>query len=167
MKKVLVAISILIVVIVILLLLGKKQITTGIVIDAPADAVWAELTDFPRYPEWNPFIKKVSGEIAKGGTIEVTFHTKGSDPVVFTPTILANDPNSLFQWEGRLLMPGIFTGRHTFQLETIDAKKTRLVQKEDFNGILVLFFNFDSTVEGFTLMNEALKKRVEGARKRG
>ena len=165
MKKASLLVSILIVVIVVLLLLGKKHISTDITINAPAEAVWAELTNFPKYPEWNPFIKKVGGEIKKGGTIEVTFHTKGSDPMVFTPTILVNDANSLFQWEGRLLMPGIFTGRHTFKLEKIDAKKTRLVQKEDFSGILVPFFNFDSTIEGFTLMNEALKSRVEGMRR--
>ena len=162
MKKASLLVSILIVLVVILLLLGNRHISTEITINAPVDAVWAVLMDFPKYPEWNPFIPKVSGEIKKGNTIEVTFHTKGSDPMVFTPEILVNDANSLFRWQGRLLMPGIFTGRHTFKLEKIDEKKTRLVQKEDFNGILVPFFNFDSTIEGFTLMNEALKKRVEG-----
>ncbi len=44
----------------------------------------------------------------------------------------------------------------------VDPVKTRLVQEEDFNGILVPFFSFDSTVEGFTAMNKELKKRVEG-----
>ncbi len=167
MKKASLLVSILITFVVILLLLGNRHISTEITINAPVDAVWAELMDFPKYPEWNPFITKVSGEMKKGSTIEVTFHTKGSDPMVFTPEILVNDANSLFQWQGRLLMPGIFTGRHTFQLEKIDAGKTKLVQKENFNGILVPFFNFNSTIEGFTLMNEALKKRVEGACKRG
>ncbi|HPI90566.1 MAG TPA: hypothetical protein PK859_14770 [Spirochaetota bacterium] len=50
---------------------------------------------------------------------------------------------------------------HTLDLVEIDAGKTKLVQKEDFSGILVPFFNFDSTVSGFTMMNEALRKRVE------
>jgi hypothetical protein len=162
MKKASLLVSILITLIVILLLLGNRHISTEITINAPADAVWAELMDFRKYPEWNPFISKVSGEIKKGSTIEVSFHRKGSDPMVFTPKIQVYDANSLFQWEGRLLIPGIFTGRHTFQLEKIDAKKTKLVQKEDFKGILVPFFNYDSTIEGFTLMNQALKKRVEG-----
>jgi hypothetical protein len=161
MKKASLILSIFIAIIVLLLVFGNKHISTDITIDAPAGAVWEELTDFPHYPEWNPFIKKVSGEIKKGGTIEVTFHTEGSDPVVFTPEINLIEANNVFQWQGRLLMPGIFTGRHTFQLVKIDANRTLLVQKEDFNGILVPFFNYDSTVEGFTLMNRQLKKRVE------
>ena len=165
MKKASLVLSLLIAAVVILLVLGNRHLTTDITIDAPADAVWAVLTDFEKYPEWNPFIVKVSGEIKKGGAIEVTFHTKGSDPVVFTPKILLNEKNNIFQWEGRLLMPGLFTGRHTFQLVRVEPRKTILVQKEDFNGILVPFFNFKSTIDGFTLMNRELKKRVEnGAR---
>jgi hypothetical protein len=165
MKKASLVLSLLIAVIVVLLVLGKKHISTEISIDAPADAVWAVLTDFGKYPEWNPFIVRVSGDIKKGGTLEVTFHTKGSDPVVFTPTVLLNEKNSIFQWEGRLLVPGIFTGRHTFRLVSIGPAKTRLVQEEDFNGILVPFFSFTSTEDGFSLMNSELKKRVEtGAR---
>jgi hypothetical protein len=160
-KKVSFALSLLIAVIATMLILGNKHISTEIAIDAPAEAVWAELTDFGKYPEWNPFIVKVTGDAVRGGTLEVTFHTKGSDPVAFSPTVLQNEKSSIFQWEGRLLMPGIFTGRHTFQLVRIDAVKTLLVQKEDFNGILVPFFSFKTTVDGFTLMNRELKKRVE------
>jgi hypothetical protein len=37
------------------------QIKTEIPIGAPASAVWSILMDFERYPEWNPFIKKISG----------------------------------------------------------------------------------------------------------
>lgn len=161
MKKASFVVSLIIALFIILLLLGSKHISTEITIDAPVEAVWAELMDFPRYPEWNHFIKKVSGEIKKGSTLEVTFHVKGSDPVVFTPEIKEYEVNNVFQWEGRLFMPGIFTGKHTFQLVKIDPKKTLLVQKEDFNGILVPFFNFKSTIEGFTLMNKEFKKRVE------
>ena len=38
---------------------------------------------------------------------------------------------------------------------------TGLIQIDKFNGLLVPFFNFDSTVEGFELMNKALKERIE------
>ena len=31
-------------------------------IAAPPTAVWAILMDFDRYPEWNPFIVKISGD---------------------------------------------------------------------------------------------------------
>lgn len=38
------------------------SISTEIDIAAPPNAVWAVLTDFDRYNEWNPFIVKLSGD---------------------------------------------------------------------------------------------------------
>ncbi|KAL9135287.1 MAG: hypothetical protein Q9175_003523 [Cornicularia normoerica] len=38
------------------------SISTGIDIAAPPIAVWAVLTDYDRYPEWNPFLVKMSGD---------------------------------------------------------------------------------------------------------
>lgn len=144
-----------------LLLLGDKSISTEIIINAPADKVWEELTDFNSYPEWNPFIRKVTGEIKKGNQIEVTFQTGEEKPMVFTPDIIQLEKNKLLQWEGKLFLPGIFTGRHTFELTSIEANKTKLIQKDDFYGVIVPFFNFESTVHGFESMNKAFKERVE------
>ncbi|MCP4138275.1 MAG: SRPBCC domain-containing protein [bacterium] len=160
-KKGLYAFAILAITISLLSTFGKKDITTEITMDAPINTVWLELTDFSKYPDWNPFIKKLTGDIKEGNTIEVTFHAKGSDPMVFTPEIKLKEKNKILQWEGKFLLPGIFTGKHTFELTKLEENKTKLVQKENFKGILVPFFNFDSTEEGFNLMNKELKKRVE------
>jgi hypothetical protein len=161
MKKALIIFLVLGAIVIFLSFLGNKHISNEITINAPVNKVWNTLIDFNKYPEWNPFIRKASGTIKKGEIIEVTFHTKGSDPITFTPKIILLKENDILQWEGRLLMPGIFTGKHTFQLLSIDNNKTQFIQKENFNGILVSFFNFDSTIEGFKLMNGALKKRIE------
>ena len=161
MKKVFYIFVVLIVIIIVLLIFGKKHISTEIMLNAPINKVWIELTDFSKYPEWNPFIRKVKGEIKKGNVIEVTFQIQGNEPFVFTPEIKLNEENDIFQWEGKLFLPGIFTGRHTFQLIKIETNKTKLIQKEDFNGILVPFFSFESTIEGFNLMNKEFKKRIE------
>ena len=37
------------------------SISTEIDIAAPPNEVWAVLTDYERYPEWNPFMVKLSG----------------------------------------------------------------------------------------------------------
>lgn len=160
MKKVIV-LSLLLLALAVLLFLGRKSISTEIIINVPAHLVWSEFTDFKSYPQWNPFLRKLTGNVKEGNTIEVTFQIRDSDPVVFSPRILKHEKDRIFQWEGRLLMPGIFTGKHTFELMELEENKTRLVQREDFNGILVPFFDFDSTIEGFELMNQALKERVE------
>jgi hypothetical protein len=160
MKK-LILLSLIFILMLALLIFGKKSISTEITINAPADKVWEELTDFSKYPDWNPFLKKVTGEIKKGSKIEAEFHTKGQKPMVFTPVILILDKNRILQWEGQLFIPGIFTGKHTFELIEIEKNKTKLVQQEEFKGILVSFFNFQSTIDGFELMNKAFKERVE------
>jgi uncharacterized protein YndB with AHSA1/START domain len=43
-----------------------NQLHTEIEINGPAERVWAVLTDFASYPEWNPFIRQVSGELNIG-----------------------------------------------------------------------------------------------------
>jgi hypothetical protein len=126
--------------------------------------VWNEFTDFGAYPAWNPFIRSIHGDVKTGNRIEATLRIPGRDPMVFTPVILAFERNRILQWEGRLLLPGVFTGRHTFRFEPAGPGRTRLVQEEGFSGILVPFFGLDATREGFTSMNSALKSRAERGR---
>jgi uncharacterized protein YndB with AHSA1/START domain len=38
-----------------------KELRSEIDIVAPTERVWRVLTDFSAYPEWNPFIRRVSG----------------------------------------------------------------------------------------------------------
>ena len=103
-----------------------RELRTDIEIEASPARVWAVLTDFERYPEWNP--------------------------------------QKTFRWLGHLLIPGLFDGEHIFELEPFSENSTRLIQREEFQGILVGLFwrNLDTDVRsGFVAMNEALKKRVE------
>lgn len=37
-------------------------IHTSIDIAAPPEKVWAALTDYERYPEWNPFMRRIEGD---------------------------------------------------------------------------------------------------------
>lgn len=164
MKKALYILLLFIGVIILLLVVGKKSLYTDITINAPVDSVWNEFSRFSEYPGWNPFIKKISGDMKVGGKIDITIQPKGGNPVDFNPTVLIYKEKSVVQWEGKLFVPGIFTGRHTFILVSLDKDKTRFIQKEDFNGILVPFINLDSTLEGFKEMNSLLKSRVEKGR---
>ena len=141
-----------------------RQITTEIEINASVEKVWAILTDFKKYPQWNPFIKSIDGEIIEGASFEVTLEQPDSKPMVFKPKCLKFEKNKEFQWLGHLFIPGIFDGEHIFSLLDLDNGKTKFTQKENFKGLLVPFLWKQlntKTRAGFELMNEKLKELAE------
>ncbi|MGZ4891826.1 MAG: SRPBCC family protein, partial [Halobacteriota archaeon] len=48
-----------------------KRIRAEIEINASAERVWHILTDFAAFPQWNPFIRQISGELTVGGKLDV------------------------------------------------------------------------------------------------
>jgi len=142
----------------------NRSIKTEIVIDAQAEKVWATLLDHQSYPEWNPFIKKISGSTKEGNNLAVTIQSEGNSPMDFEPVVLVNNKDQEFRWVGKLFVSGIFDGEHYFILEKVDGNHTRFIHGENFTGILsgiLLGMIRNDTEEGFNSMNEALKKRVK------
>lgn len=139
-----------------------KQIRTEIVIKARPEAVWNVLTDFERYPEWNPFITSLKGKPVKGEKLVARIEPPNGSPMTFKPTVLVSDTNKEFRWLGHLLFPGLFDGEHIFELYENTDGTTTFVQREEFRGILVPLFAkmLDTkTLAGFELMNRKLKER--------
>jgi uncharacterized protein YndB with AHSA1/START domain len=66
----------------------EKEIVTEIEINAPPSRVWEILTDFEKYPTWNPFIKKISGEAVRNEKLEVHMPDPRGGTMIFTPTVL-------------------------------------------------------------------------------
>ncbi len=54
-----------------------KEIHTEIEINVSAEKVWRVLTDFPAYDEWNPFVRRVEGEVRVGARLHVSAHYFG------------------------------------------------------------------------------------------
>lgn len=83
----------------------------------------------------------------------------------FKPVIQSLVPPNELVWLGRLLLPGIFDGRHSFELKDNGDGTMTFKHSEQFNGILVPFMRKKLNREitaGFRQMNEALKAHVEG-----
>jgi hypothetical protein len=144
---------------------SAKEIRTEILIQAPPEKVWAILTDFEKYPEWNPFIRSVTGEVAVGKEISILLTTPpDSSEMTFTPTVLVFEPNKELRWLGHFWFTGLFDGEHKFELIDNGNGTTTFRQSEEFGGILVPFFSSKldvDTVNGFKLMNEKLKELAE------
>jgi hypothetical protein len=140
-----------------------KSIQAVTEIAAPVETVWAQLTAVASYAEWNPFITKFDGELTVGARPEVQIAPPGGRSMMFRPTITEVSEGERLEWVGRVLMPGIFDGRHSFWLEAIGDDRTRLTQAEQFSGLLVAVTGgmLAKTQAGFEAMNEALRVRAE------
>jgi len=142
----------------------KKQISTQIEINATPDKVWNILMNFEAYAEWNPFIKSISGEAIVGKHIKASIQPPDAMVMAVKPMVLANNKNTEFRWLGKLLFKGLFDGEHIFQLIDNNDGSTTFIQSEKFEGILVSLFSkmLDvNTVNGFNMMNRALKQKAE------
>jgi hypothetical protein len=132
-------------------------------IDAPAERVWQIVSDFAHYPEWNPFIVRAEGEQRPGARLEVTIVAPGVRAVTFKPTVLDLRPGRLIRWKGRLLLPGLFDGRHALSVDPLDDERARFTTHEEVTGILLPFLGkvMRASQEGFEQMAAAVKARAE------
>lgn len=139
-----------------------RTITTTIELDATAEEVWDVLTDTAAYPRWNPFITRLDGTLEVGSRVQLRIAPPGGKPMVFRPIITVVEPGHRLAWLGRLLIPGLFDGAHSFTLQPTDDGRTRLVHSESFGGVLVWFAGslLEDTTAGFEAMNDALREHL-------
>ncbi len=139
----------------------EREIKTEIAINASPDKVWVILNDFVNYPQWNPFIKSIKGEVKVGIKITVRIEPPNAKGMTFKPKVLAYETNKELRWIGHLLFSGLFDGEHKFELIDNGNGTTTFIQSEKFNGVLVGLLNIENTKNGFEAMNEKLKEWVE------
>ena len=140
------------------------ELNSEIEINASPEIVWKLLTDTSRFPEWNPFLRRLSGELKVGQKLVVFMQPSGANGMEFKPVVMKVEPNRELRWLGHLILPGLFDGEHIFQIEALDDKRVRFHQREIFSGILVplLKKSLDAdTRRGFNEMNQKLKELAE------
>jgi hypothetical protein len=142
-----------------------KEIKTEILINSTPQKVWSVLLDFSNYPFWNPFIQAVRGRLQLGKNIKIRLRFPGNNTEIWIKSkVNVLEAHKELRWMGRFMLPGLFDGEHTFELVSNENGTTTFRQSEQFKGILVPFFQQmldKSTIDGFRLMNEKLKERVE------
>lgn len=140
-------------------------IETEIAISAPPKAVWAVLIDFETYPVWNPFIRRIEGRPISGERLRTELTSSpDASPMRFSPRVLAAEPGRELRWLGRLGIPGLFDGEHSFRLSPTLAGGTKFYHSERFSGLLVPVLRskiLTDTATSFAAMNDALKARAE------
>jgi hypothetical protein len=139
------------------------QVYGSIEIDAPPSRVWDVFTDTSSFPSWNPFIRRMIGELVVGRhiTIELKF---GCVPMWLHPRVTVVRPPSELRWLARQPIPGVFDVERVFEFEPYGAKGTRFVQYETGRGLLapLLMPVLEHPIaQGYAKLNEALRARVE------
>jgi hypothetical protein len=142
-----------------------KEVHSEIQINATPEQVWEVLTNFERYPEWNPYMVKASGTLVAGQDVRMTLRPPGKDQKSSKSMLTIVKPNQELRWQGFTVFGGLIDHEHIFTIEELEPNRVRFVQSERFQGLLVPFTwksRSASIKAGFEAMNDALKKRVEG-----
>jgi uncharacterized protein YndB with AHSA1/START domain len=98
-------------------------------IAAPPEVVWAVLTGFEQWPDWNPDVKSMSfeGPVAPGSE----FRWKAG-PGTIVSTLEQVDPPRYIRWRGRTLS---IKAIHEWRLEP-SSGGTKVETDESFSGLL-------------------------------
>jgi hypothetical protein len=140
----------------------RHVLRTDIDIAAPPDDVWTHLVDFGAYREWNPFIPAATGTAEVGRRLTLRMQPPGRRAMTMRPRVTEARPGGVLEWLGRLGVPGLFDGRHRFDLLATPSG-TQVRQSEAFSGVLVRPLRgwLDGNVlSGLAAMNAALRDRV-------
>lgn len=143
----------------------KLAIHTEVTINASIQLVWDVLTDISEYPNWNPFIKSIEGQLVNDSKLRVELDFNYKRTMTFTPKVVTVTPGEHLAWLGAGGLNGrIFDGEHHFSLRQEASGSTVLEHYENFCGIFTRIFGHymgDDTKTGFEAMNKALKARCE------
>jgi hypothetical protein len=141
-----------------------KLIETTSRIDAPPEVVWGVITDFAAYPDWNPFITSLGGDLREGARLRATFQLANRKPRTFRPTVTVVDPGRRLVWRGRLAIPKLFDAEHGFVVRPFDSG-TGFVHTERFRGVLPSLLSgvLTATHDAFIRMDQALVARAESS----
>ncbi len=143
---------------------GTAELYSEIEIHAPSERIWEILSDFQKYPDWNPFIRSIRGNLAEGERITADLRPQGAAGMTIRPVLIRVIPGRELRWRGHLFVRGLFDGEHVFEIRQLGDGTCLFVQHEYFSGLLVrLLENMlkTDTARGFAGMNEALKARAE------
>ncbi|RCJ24922.1 hypothetical protein A6S26_17095 [Nostoc sp. ATCC 43529] len=141
-----------------------REIAVETDIYASADRVWKILTDFNQFPNWNPFIKKVEGDLREGCKLKLSVELPSGKTAIFQPILTKVVEKSNLIWLSRFIIPGLFDGEHIFEIKSKGNNIVSFVQRERYSGLFVPLFwkNLEATaLESFRIMNQGLKERAE------
>lgn len=142
------------------------DVRTSITIAAPPGRVWAVLTDFAAYPQWNAIISRVRADLRQGGAIKFRIRMDASPELGFAARFTRFEAGRALAWRGGApLVPALAWGEHYFELAPA-GDGTLFTHGEHFGGLLGLVMRgavHARVTRTYTRFNELLRARAEAA----
>ena len=141
------------------------QIDARIEIDAPIERVWKVLTDFERYPEWNPFTVRVDARLELGAAVRMRVNLVGPFVQPQTEYITTLEEDRRVCWTLNQLPTRLLSATRCQWLEPLSPERTRYASTDVVTGMLapLVIGLFGAAMQrGFEHTCRTLKARVEG-----
>src|SRR6266536_494773 len=144
----------------------RTELRSEVEISAPIAHVYGVLTDFGSYPEWNPFLTSLSGKLEVGQKLALEMSLPEGQTYLLKPVLTRVTENAELRWRGGFVFPALLEAEHFFLLTERQTSVTRVVQGQNFSGLLLRFAGNSLTLaaRGSVYLNQALKKRAESTR---
>lgn len=132
-------------------------------IEAPAEVVWAVLTDFERYAEWNPFVVEARCDLRPGGAIDMKVKLLGPAQRQ-VEYIQAVEPGKGFSYNMKPFPLGGLSSLRSHQIIDLGGGRSHYCSHFHLQGWLmpvVRGLMRGALQRGFGSMSQALKARAE------
>jgi hypothetical protein len=145
-------------IVLLLSLTGAKRVKTEVTIAATPSEIWSVLVNTAQYKDWNPVIVSVEGSYTLNSIIKnkVKMPPDGKLTSMSTKVKGLKKNEELFQFGGTR---GLMTFAHRWILIPVKGG-TRVIQQEEYRGLIVWFWKASMMEAVYSRANEALKKRV-------
>ena len=144
------------------------EINHEIDIDAPASAVWAVITDFDSYPQWNPFVVSAQSSLKPGEPIDMKVKLLG--PVQRQVEIILNvDEGKGFSYCMKPFPFGALSSERSHRIVDLGDGRCHYSSHFHLQGWmmpLVRGLMKSALLRGFNNMSEAIKQRAESMKTR-
>ena len=138
-----------------------RVVTVSTTVDGPKRDVWAALTDFGSYAEWNPVFTEAAGEAREGAALDLVVALPGHDPESLDAEVLIVRAGRKLRWQDRLVLPGRaglgVRVRPGAARRTAGSASTRCMHIE---GLLAPFADTAAAREALELQGAALAARL-------
>jgi hypothetical protein len=138
---------------------------TAFPIGACADTVWEVLTDFEQYPERNPSLPSISGELRPGSTVSLTLAMPGRPSSKLKARLGDVEAGRRLTWHGNVGADWLFAGTREFLIDAQTDGTVRFTHVEDVRGVLFPLFRAimgGANQRHHDALNAALTERAQG-----